>query len=163
MDLEASKHYGSWSGAEIESFLASARAPLRLSFVSKNGPLIVPVWFEYESSRFVACSPNDSLLVAGLRANPEVAFDVSTNEIPYRGVRGRGLAHCSAAADKTALEGLLNRYLANTNNDLSRWLLSRTGTEAVIEITIDYLSSWDFSDRMGGIEKIAERMPGASL
>lgn len=43
--LEPSKRYGVWSGGEIEAFLAETRIPLRVSFVSKPGLLIVPVWF----------------------------------------------------------------------------------------------------------------------
>ena len=163
MNLEPSKHYGGWSGTEIEHFLAETRVPLRLSFISKSGLLIVPVWFVYRASCFWACSPNQSLLVNALRENPEVAFDLSTNDIPYYGVRGRGLAHCSVAPDKTALEGLLNRYLAGTDNDLAQWLLARSGAEAVIQIEVTWLTSWDFSDRMEGIERISSRLPGLDL
>ena len=160
--LEPSKRYGVWSGGEIEAFLAETRIPLRVSFVSKPGLLIVPVWFQYRAGSFWLCSPNDSLLVNALRENAEVAFDVSTNDIPYRGVRGRGFARCSVASDKSALEGLLKRYVG-TDNDLAEWLLNRAGDEAVIPIEVAWLTSWDFSGRMNGIEKISTRVPGAAL
>ena len=163
MDLEASNTYGSWSGAEIEAFLLETHIPLRLSFTAKSGLLIVPVWFEYQAGRFWSCSPNDSLLVRSLRNNAEVAFDVSTNDLPYRGVRGRGRAHCTTAADNQALERLLQRYLAGTDNPLAQWLLNRAVTEAVIEIEISWLTSWDFSDRMASIEKISTRLPDVGL
>jgi hypothetical protein len=94
--------------------------------------------------------------------NAEVAFDVSTNDIPYRGVRGRGFARCSVASDKSALEGLLKRYVG-TDNDLAEWLLNRAGDEAVIPIEVAWLTSWDFSGRMNGIEKISTRVPGPAL
>jgi len=123
----------------------------------------VPVWFEYGSNHFVCCSPNDSLLVRALRKQPKIAFDVSTNDIPYQGVRGRGVARCSEAPDKQTLETLLNRYLANTDNKLSQWLLNRQGVEALIHIQIEWLTSWDFSGRMGDIEKICSRRPGSRL
>jgi len=163
VDFKASNTYGSWSGAEIETFLSETRIPLRLSFAGKSGLLIVPVWFEYQAGRFWSCSPNDSLLVTALRDNSAVAFDVSTNDLPYRGVRGRGSARCTTAADNQALERLLQRYLAGTDNPLAQWLLNRTVAEAVIEIEITWLTSWDFSDRMTGIEKISARLPGVAL
>jgi nitroimidazol reductase NimA-like FMN-containing flavoprotein (pyridoxamine 5'-phosphate oxidase superfamily) len=163
VNLEPSQHYGNWSGADIEEFLSQTRVPLRLSFVSKNGLLIVPVWFEYRASCFWSCSPSDSLLVKALRLKPQVAFDVSTNDIPYKGVRGRGFARCTVVPDNTALEGLMNRYIAGTDNDLAQWLLNRAGSEAVIQIEVAWLTSWDFSARMESIEKISARLPGQAL
>ena len=163
MNLESSRSYGAWTGAEIERFLAETRVPLRLSFQSKNGLLIVPIWFEYQANRFLSCSPNDSLLVKALRARPQVAFDVSTNDLPYQGVRGRGTAQCSVTSDKAALERLLHRYVASTDNNLSKWLLNRRGAEALIEVEVGWITSWDFNNRMDGIEKISSRVPDAEL
>ena len=163
MKLETSEFYGSWSGAEIEAFFEESRIPLRVSFMTKSGLLIVPIWFEYRDERFLSCSPNSSLLVSSLRETPEIAFDISTNEIPYRGVRGRGVARCSKARDKVVLEKMLERYVSGTDNALAEWLLGRTSAEAIIEIELSWLTSWDFSDRMDRIEKISSRLPGAML
>lgn len=163
MELEPTESYGSWSGAAIEVFLSETRIPLRLSLMTSSGLLIVPVWFEYRAARFWSCSPNDSVLVNALREKSAVAFDVSTNDLPYQGVRGRGRARCSTALDSRALEGLLQRYTAGTDNALARWLLNRAGTEAVIEIEATWLTSWDFHARMGNIEKISARLPGVAL
>jgi nitroimidazol reductase NimA-like FMN-containing flavoprotein (pyridoxamine 5'-phosphate oxidase superfamily) len=163
MNIQSSKKYGSWSGAEIEAFLEETPIPMRISVSSASGPLIVPLWFEYLAGRLLSCSPADSLLVSSLRSKPEVAFDVSTNDLPYRGVRGRGQAHCEIAADNERLANLLRRYLAGTENSLASWLLNRDGPEALIEIEISWLTSWDFSSRMGDIEQIAARSPDVQL
>lgn len=150
MNIESSKKYGSWSGLEIEEFFEQTRIPLRLSLMTKNGLLIVPLWFEYNAGSFFSCSPDRSLLVTSLRDNPDVAFDLSSNDIPYRGVRGRGTAQCSIAKDKVALENLLERYLAGTNSSLANMLLGRSSPEAIIEVQLSWLTSWDFSSRMTG-------------
>lgn len=163
MQIDANKRYGQWSGLEVGFFLEATHVPLRLGLQSKNGPLIVPVWFAYEAQRFWSCSPDDSLLVSTLRNHPEIAFDVSTNDLPYRGVRGRGVARCSVAADNSLLEKLLNRYVGSTENALSDKLLKRRGPEALIEIEPTWLTSWDFSARMEGIEPIAARIRGAGV
>ena len=163
MNIETSKKYGSWTGAEIEAFLAETLIPMRLSVQTASGSLIVPLWFEYQESRLLSCSPMDSLLVNSLRRQAEVAFDVSTNDLPYQGVRGRGIAHCETATDDVRLASLLQRYLAGTDSQLADWLLNRPGPEALIEIEISWLTSWDFSGRMEGIERIADRSPDVRL
>lgn len=163
LKVQAAQRYGRWSGRQIEKFLSDSRVPMRLSFMTRKGMLIVPVWFRYRDSCFWSCSPSESLLVKSLNENPAVAFDVSTNDIPYQGVRGRGLARCSTAPDKTALEGLLDRYIDGADSELGQWLLNRTGSEAVIEIEVEWLTSWDFSDRMENIAKIAARLPESRL
>ncbi len=163
MNIETSEKYGSWSGAEIEAFLTETLIPMRLSVSTSSGPLIVPLWFEYLDGRLLSCSPADSLLVGSLRRQAEVAFDVSTNDLPYRGVRGRGHARCEIASDDVRLASLLRRYLAGTDSDLARWLLDRPGPEALVEIEISWLTSWDFTGRMVDLERIAERSPGVRL
>ena len=163
MVIEPQKSYGSWSGKVIDRFLRSSHVPLRIGFHSRAGLLIVPVWYQYDDGHFLCCSPAKSALAKGLTANPDIAFDVSTNEIPYKGVRGRASAQCSIATSRQPLEALLERYLKDTDNELSQWLLSRSDDEAVIDIEIDWLTSWDFSARMGDIERIGDRIPGAEL
>jgi nitroimidazol reductase NimA-like FMN-containing flavoprotein (pyridoxamine 5'-phosphate oxidase superfamily) len=150
MVIEPERSYGSWSGATIDRFLRHSHIPLRIGFLGSAGLLIVPVWYEYDDGRFLCCSPARSALVKGLRKNAAIAFDISTNEIPYKGVRGRGRAACNIATSRQPLEALLKKYLKDTNNELSQWLLSRTDDEAVIDIEIEWLTSWDFSARMGG-------------
>ena len=163
MNIESSRKYGSWSGAEIETFLRETPIPMRISVSGASGPLIVPLWFEYLEGRLLSCSPVDSLLVSSLGKQSEVAFDISTNDLPYRGVRGRGQVSCEVATDDARLSDLLRKYLAGTDNQLASWLLNREGPEALIEIEISWLTSWDFSGRMGDIERIATRSPDLQL
>lgn len=163
MKLDANTRYGSWTGSDIVAFLTQALIPVRVSLTSVAGPLVVPLWFEYRADRLWSCSPDDSTLVNALRAAPEIAFDVSTNDIPYKGVRGRGRATCVAAEGNDALETLLVRYLGGTDNDLSQTLLSRTAPEATVVIDPTWLTSWDFSQRMDSIRPIATRIPEASI
>ena len=163
MVIEHEKRYGSWTGTEVGEFLRESRIPLRIGFFGGSGGLIVPVWYQYDDGRLFCCSPAKSALVKGLKENPVIAFDISTNEIPYKGVRGRARATCSFAASRQPLEVLLQKYLNDTNNELSQWLLSRTDEEVVIELEIAWLTSWDFSARMSDIERIGERLDGADL
>lgn len=163
MNIEPTEKFGSWSGREIEAFLTQTLLPMRLSVSTSSGPLIVPLWFEYSEGHLISFSPVDSLLVSSLQRQAEVAFDVSTNDLPYQGVRGRGLARYQVAADNGGLAHLLQRYLGGTDSQLASWLLNRQHPEALIRIEISWLTSWDFTGRMGDIERIATRVPDALL
>lgn len=66
MKLESSELYGSWSGAEIEAFFEASRIPLRVSFMTKGGLLIVPV--------SVACHPGGSATELGRYIPPLIAL-----------------------------------------------------------------------------------------
>jgi hypothetical protein len=162
MKLDAAAQYGSWTGQKVESFLGEARMPLRLSFESAAGLLVVPVWFVFQAGVFWSCSPEGSVLVKSLRHKPAVAFDLSTNDVPYLGVRGRGIAQCTTTEDDAALEQLLDRFVG-VDSLLAQALLARDEPEALVQITPEWVTSWDFSSRMGDIEKIETRLPDAII
>ena len=163
MQLEPDTTYGSWTGRQLEQFLSNTLIPLRIAVTSLNGPLIVPLWFEYSAGKFLSCSPTHSLLVRSLSQHPQVAFDVSTNDIPYHGVRGRGSASCTHAPDNNTLVRLLTRYTGGTDNTLAKRLLNRSEPETLIQLDVDWCTSWDFGPRMDDITKIGERSPATRL
>ncbi|MDQ2056063.1 pyridoxamine 5'-phosphate oxidase family protein [Halobellus sp. H-GB7] len=87
-------------------------------------------------------------VVEYLRSDDAVAFEISTNHPPYRGVRGRGTATVEPDEEKALLTHLLDRYLGGTDNDLAGRLLAPEREEVRIRITPERLHSWDFSERM---------------
>ena len=128
--------------------LLDARIPLRISVQTAKGPLIAPLWFEWDGSRFWCASHKNSAIVRALEREPLCAFDLSTNDMPYRGIRGRGYAHCRREHGAAVLERLIDRYFASRNSPLAAWLLSRAASEVAIEITPTWQTSWDYSARM---------------
>ncbi len=68
--------------------------------------------------------------------------------MPYRGVRGRGLARLHEERGGEILRLLVERYLGDTTSSLARWLLSRADSEAAIAIEPMTFLSWDFQERM---------------
>jgi hypothetical protein len=44
---------------------------------------------------------------------------------------------------------LIDRYLGDRDSDLARWLLSRADGEVAIRLRPRWITSWDFSARMG--------------
>lgn len=130
------------------NLLFSSIQPLRIAVPTRHGALIVPLWFVFQSDRIWCASQNDSLVVRALEGDPRCAFDLSTNEMPYRGVRGRGSVRCLPELGGEVLGQLIDRYQVNRASQLARWLLSRSDSEVAIEITPLWQSDWDYSERM---------------
>lgn len=141
---------GPWSNLEIDEYLQSSVFPLRLAFNASDGfPRVVSLWFRYEQGVFYCVSHRDSKLVGLLRENKKVGFEVSTNEPPYCGVRGQGLAELAQQGAGEALALLLERFLDGTESPLGKWLLSRSDDEVLISVQPHRLFSWDYRKRMG--------------
>jgi len=88
-------------------------------------------------------------MVALLRANGRVGFEVATNDPPYFGVRGQADASLSDSGGAAMLRRLLERYLGGVDSPLAKWLLSRSEDELLITVTPRRLFSWDYRQRMG--------------
>lgn len=128
--------------------LLSLAQPLRLAVNTRHGPLIVPLWFVFRNDRIWCASQEDSVVVRALQADPGCGYDLSTNDMPYRGIRGRGSVRCIPESGGQVLEELIDRYQVNPDSRLARWLLSRSDTEVAIEITPVWQTEWDYSERM---------------
>ncbi|MFB6309999.1 MAG: pyridoxamine 5'-phosphate oxidase family protein [Salinirussus sp.] len=140
---------GPWSAADLQDFLEQATIPLRLAVLTPAGrPWIVPLWFLYRDGTFRCATGRDAEIIERIEANPAVGFDVSTNEVPYRGVRGHGRVTVSPDEDKRLLRELLERYLGGTDSALATSLLADDREEVKITIQPDRLVTWDYASRM---------------
>lgn len=143
---------GPWTRREIDSYLARSRMPVRLACLGEDGfPRVVSVWFQYEEGVLQCATHRDSQLAAMLQRNPRVGFEVSTNEPPYYGVRGQGVAELSQEGGAQALQRLIDRYLDQSNVSLSRWLLSRSDEELLLRVEVQRFFSWDYRKRMESV------------
>jgi nitroimidazol reductase NimA-like FMN-containing flavoprotein (pyridoxamine 5'-phosphate oxidase superfamily) len=142
---------GPWSAARIAAFLDAERSPLRLAVAWTDGaPLVVSLWFRAEAGHLWCASHASSRLIRALRAAPRVGFEVSVNDPPYVGVRGRAVAELLPEAGEARLGELLDRYLGGRDSELARWLLSRADGEIAIRLRPRWITAWDFTPRMGG-------------
>ncbi len=141
---------GSWTEPEVTAFLEEATIPIRLATHRPDGSLwLVTLWYRYRDGMLECATGASSALVRFLRHDPAVAFEVSTNDVPYRGVRGNGTADLAPDTDKAVLRALLERYLGGTDSDLAVWLLDDAREEIRIRIEPHEIYSWDYSERMG--------------
>jgi nitroimidazol reductase NimA-like FMN-containing flavoprotein (pyridoxamine 5'-phosphate oxidase superfamily) len=139
---------GPWDRERVDEFLGAAQIPVRVGCHTPSGdPWIVSLWFRWDGAVHCATSA-DADLVSFLAADDYVSFEVSTNDPPYAGVRGRGTASVEPDTDKQLLRTLFERYLGGTDNDLADMLLRPERDEVHIRIEPDRAHTWDFSGRM---------------
>jgi len=142
---------GDWSRAELTAFLEDATVPIRIACHTPSGGLwMLSLWYRYRNGQFEIATSASADVVRYLRANDSVAFEVSTNKQPYRGVRGSGTADIEPDEEKTVLRSLVNRYLGDADSQLAQTLLRDEREEIWIALDPTKLYSWDFSGRMSG-------------
>ena len=143
---------GPWARREIDQYLEGSRIPIRLGCIGSDGfPRVVSVWFRYAEGGFYCASHKDSSLVRMLGNYGRVGFEVATNDPPYHGVRGQGVAEVSGEGGAETLRQLIDNYLGRTNEHLAQWLLSRSEEEVLIRIEVTRFFSWDYRKRMQAI------------
>lgn len=140
---------GTWDDDQLETFLRESKIPIRLSSHRPDASLwLVALWYRYRDGSFECATWEDAKIVQYLRNDSEVAFDVSTNESPYRGVRGNGTATMSPDTDKEVLRGLIERYGVERESPLAEWLLDDAREGIRIRVQPRVMYSWDYSDSM---------------
>ncbi|TKX52777.1 pyridoxamine 5'-phosphate oxidase family protein, partial [Halorubrum sp. SS7] len=98
-------------------------------------------------------------LVEFVEHDDHVSFDVSTNDPPYKGVRGRGHATVAPDDDKRLLRTLLRRYLGGVDNATADRLLRPEREEVEIRIEPERLHAWDYSERMKSTDRSGRTGP----
>ncbi|WP_254521474.1 pyridoxamine 5'-phosphate oxidase family protein [Natrinema caseinilyticum] len=140
---------GAWTERQLEAFLDESRIPIRLSTQRGDGSMwMVALWYQYRDGSFECATWANADVVRFLRSDAEVAFEISTNHPPYRGVRGNGTAAMSPDRNKETLRALIERYLGGTDSSLAEWLLRDARDEIRIRIQPNEMYSWDYTDRM---------------
>jgi hypothetical protein len=140
---------GPWSTDDIECFLMESRIPLRLACNGTLGhPVIASLWFLPMEGSLWCATQGTASVARLLRADSRCAFEVAAETMPYRGVRGRGLASLHEGRGEEVLRLLVERYLDGPASPLADWLLSRADDEVAIAVQPATFLSWDFQERM---------------
>jgi nitroimidazol reductase NimA-like FMN-containing flavoprotein (pyridoxamine 5'-phosphate oxidase superfamily) len=146
------EYTGAWDREAVADFLADATIPVRLACRTPSGRLWqVTLWFVHRDGRIACATSADADVVRFIREHPGVAFDISTNEMPYRGVRGYGTTTIEPDPGKELLADLVERYLGGTDSELADTLLDEGRDEVRVLVEPDRVHSWDYSDRMADV------------
>lgn len=153
MSLLDAKRRGPWRAEEATAWLEGAVIPLRLAATAPSGwPLLVSLWFVHRDGKLLCATQQDAHITRAVRHDPRCAFEVSPEQPPYCGVRGRADVTITSDGAAALLGELCERYLGGTDGDLARWLLSRTDTEVLLALDPQEITTWDYRARMGGAE-----------
>jgi hypothetical protein len=138
-----------WDLAQIEQFFDASVIPIRLACNNPAGkPLVCALWFVYADGA-LWCATKASASVARYLANkPECGFEVACESMPYKGVRGQGSVTLLPEEGLPVLLRLIDRYLGTRESGFAHWLIANATDEVAIRIEPDWLTAWDFSDRM---------------
>lgn len=140
---------GAWDREETEAFLRDQTVPLRLSCRTQGDDLwMLSLWYDYRDDALWCATSANATVVDYLAHDDQVAFEISTNQPPYKGVRGNGTASVDPDPEKELLTALLERYLDGTDSPLAKQLLSPDRDEVRIRIDLARVYTWDFSQRM---------------
>ncbi|MDF9744949.1 pyridoxamine 5'-phosphate oxidase family protein [Natrinema salsiterrestre] len=140
---------GTWTEDETGAFLQETTVPIRIATHRPDGSLwLVTLWYRYRDGVLECATRANADVVRFLRDDPEIAFDISTNRIPYRGIRGNGTVEIDDDG-RPVLRDLVERYLGGTDSSLAEWLLDEDRDEVAIRIEPRESYSWDYSERMG--------------
>jgi hypothetical protein len=140
--------------------LLHSSIPARLAFVALDGtPRVVPTWFEWNGAELVmvtyAAGPNAGIRrpaarIAALRANPDVAITIDTDQFPAQSLTVRGRAEVDEV-DGLAPEYVASarRYLGDDGADQMLASMDQPGTvQARIVVRPSWVGLLDFVDRL---------------
>ena len=88
-------------------------------------------------------------IVTCLGQDARCGFEIAPEAPPYRGVRGQSRATLHEDLGEPILLRLIDRYVGNRESNFARWLIKRADKEVAIRIEPTWITSWDFSGRMG--------------
>ena len=135
---------------EVDRFLES-KLNLQLATLDEMGdPNIQPIWFEYDKhkKKLFIMTPKASKKAQNIRRKPNVYFSIDDENLPYKGVKGKGEA--IILEDKKEIMLLVERinmkYLGTLEHPIAKMLIdnARNGIETAFEITPKFFSTWDF-------------------
>ena len=83
-----------------------------------------------------------------LRNKPAVYFSIDDENLPYKGVKGKGTATIVEDPNRTVSEGdrISMKYLGTLDHPIAKMITERSkkGEELVIEISPKFFSTWDY-------------------
>ena len=146
------------TNTNMTQFLTESTIPIRLSCLSlSNWPIVVSLLYLYENRKFYCATQNTSKIAKYLKIHPRCGFEIAGDSLPYRGVRGYGIANILEGRGEETLRILLQKYFKGKQTSrLHKLLLSKNHleNEVAIEITPVRMFEWDYRQRMSDLTQL---------
>lgn len=134
---------------ELDKFLAGPNI-LRLAIIDERDgwPIVHPVWYHYKAGKFLIATDRTGVKARSLRKNPHVYFlvDVSPDDGPPMGVRGKGLAKVIDDPDyavKLTKQNII-RYMGTIETEKAKEVMELGKSSSVVEVKPVYMATWKF-------------------
>ena len=136
---------------EAVDFLSKSKLNLLLGTIDTTGePNVHPVWYLYENGRLYIETGKTSKKAKNIGNKKEVYFCIDDEKVPYKGVRGKGIARIITEINEITpiAEKICVKYTGSLDNEIAKFLMEgvKKGFSVLLEITPKYFSTWDHSD-----------------
>ena len=135
---------------EAERFLES-KLNLQIASIDEKGePNIQPVWFFYDKDQGKLLITTSKLArkTQNLRNRPIIYFSIDDENLPYKGVKGKGKATIIEDPNRILPQGdrISMKYLGTLDHPVAKMISDRSkkGETVVIEISPKFFSTWDY-------------------
>ena len=135
---------------EAERFLES-KLNLQIATIDEKGePNIQPVWFYYDKNteKLMITTSKSAKKTRNLRNKPAVYFSVDDENLPYKGVKGKGFVTIVEDPDRVVPQAdrISMKYLGTLDHPIAKMITdsSKKGEVVVIEISPRFFSTWDY-------------------
>jgi general stress protein 26 len=135
---------------EVRHFLVNSKKNVHISTLDEKGePNIHPTWYYFDNNndKIYIESGKDSRKTQNLRRTNIIYYCVDDDNIPYKGVRGKGIVRISEDVNYNLpiVEKIVVKYLGSIERPMSQAIISgiRNRDDVILEITPKFYATWD--------------------
>jgi general stress protein 26 len=150
IDASEPEFGGPMTEDEVKDFLINSKKNVHISTLDeKHEPNIHPSWYFFDdvNNKLYLESGRDSRKTQNIRRRNIMYYCIDDDNIPYNGVRGKGIATISENINfnLTIIKKILVKYLASLEHPMSQTIMTniKRGDAIILEITPKFYSTWD--------------------
>ena len=135
---------------EVERFLES-KLNLQIATIDEQGePNIQPVWFYYDKDvgKLLITTSKLARKTQNLRRKPTLYFSTDDEKLPYKGVKGKGIATIVEDPKRIAPQAdrISMKYLGTLDHPVAKMITdgAKKGEVVLVEISPKFFSTWDY-------------------
>src|SRR5919107_2892315 len=136
---------------DVERFLES-KLNLQLATIDEQGePNIQPIWFYYDKNGEKLSITTSKLAkkTQNLRNKPTIYFSIDDENLPYKGVKGKGIASIVEDPNKIVPQAdrISMKYLGRLDHPVAKMITdgAKKGEVVLVEISPKFFSTLDYS------------------
>jgi PPOX class probable F420-dependent enzyme len=148
--VKATSEIPGMTGEEVEGFLES-KLNLQIATIDEQGePNIQPVWFYYDKDegKLLITTSKLAKKTQNLRNRPTIYFSIDDENLPYKGVKGKGIATIVEDPDRIVPQAdrISMKYLGTLDHSVAKLITdgSKKGEVVLVEISPKFFSTSDY-------------------